>query len=280
MPVVGAHFYIGDVSPDHSIDTIPTDWYYARFDDVDILYVGPVWCRQTNHIFSLQYVDNKNPPVDYSVRFEWVIKHALRDFLASWQRKKYVHAGKPVSLRVDGYDVEYKDGNTVDIVTKVYEKIRGKVDKFTVDNNILSYLLSLTPATSKYVKDIAPFVDYIKMQNYDRGIGVSAEQYRTIINPLPPSKLIWGLHAEATFKNYPKVWNENTNSPMAKVTDFYSIDEQLGEVSRLQLGGSWVWRLTSDNWVYENAVQLYVYNKLHPEAPKVGPAGLDVNVRN
>ena len=324
MPVVGAHFYVGDGSAEQ-LKTIPSDWYYTRFDAVDILYVGPVVCRHTDHIFSLQYVNDKNETVDYSNRFEWVVKRAryenpqikiiasqwwgssnvladlksnpnetiispetadriekytdsVRDFLISWQRKTFSHGGTDISLRVDGYDIDYEVGNIVDIVTKVYEKIRGKVDQFTGDNHIPAYLLSLTPATSKYVKDIAPFVNYINMQNYDGGIGVSAEDYINTIKPSPPSKLIWGLEAEETFKSYPKVWNENTNTSRAKATDFYSIDEQLGEFSRLHLGGLFVWRLNSDNWVYENALQLYVYNKLHPEAPKVGPAGLDVNV--
>ena len=316
MPVVGAHFYIGDTESADLLKQIPPDWHYTRFDAVDILYVGPVVCHATNHTFSLQYFKKDHGhhvSVDYSARFEWVIKQAryqnpqikiiasqwygddnvlndlkdtdptittdriekytdsVRDFHASWQRKTYSHDGRDISLRVDGYDVDYEPNNNVAIAPKVYEKIRGKVEKFTGDNRIPPYLLSLTPATSEYVKEIAPFVDYINMQNYDGGIWVSPEEYISIIKPSPPSKLIWGLNAEVTEKNYPKHSNENTN--------FLSIDEQLSVVSRLHLGGMWVWRLSSDNWVYENAVQLYVYNKLHPEAPKIGPAGLDENVR-
>lgn len=36
MPVVGARFYIGDGSVEQ-LKTIPSDWYYTRFDAVDIL---------------------------------------------------------------------------------------------------------------------------------------------------------------------------------------------------------------------------------------------------
>lgn len=316
MPVVGAHFYIGDGSAEQ-LKTIPSDWYYTRFDCVDILYVGPLVCRKTDHLFSLQYVSNENVSIDYSVRFEWVIKRAryenpqikiiasqwwgsdnvladlkssrdeaaispetagrierytdsVRDFLASWQQKTYFHGGKTISLRVDGYDVDYETGNTVDIVTNVYEKIRTKVDKFTTDHQIPTYLLTLTPAESIHVKEIAPFVNLINMQTYDGGRAVSADDYVTIIQPSPPSKLTWGLEAEVTSLNYPKAQD---GSPAV-----LSIDEQLGEVSRLHLGGLYVWRLTSDNWVYENAVQVYVYNKLHPEAKRFAPPGLDVSV--
>lgn len=316
MPVVGAHFYVGDASAEE-LKTIPSEWYFTRFDAVDILYVGPLVCRKTDHLFSLQYVNKDNEFIDYTPRFEWVIKRArsanpqikiiasqwwgkdnvladlkssrdevaispettariekytdsVRDFLASWQQKTYVHDGKTISLRVDGYDVDYEIGNRVDIITNVFEKIRAKVDQFTGAHQIPPYLLTLTPDRSIHVKEVDPFVNYINMQNYDGGRVLSASDYINIIQPSsPPSKLIWGLTAENTSLNYP---NSNTGGVL-------SLDEQLGEVSRLNLGGLFVWRLTSDNWVYENAVQVYIWNKLHPEATKLfAPPGLDANV--
>ena len=145
MPVVGAHFYVGDASAEQ-LKTIPSEWYYTRFDAVDILYIGPLVCRKTDHLFSLQYVNEKNESIDYSTRFEWVIKRArsenpqikiiasqwwgkdnvladlkssrdevaispettgriekytdsVRDFLASWQQKTYVHSPSSGRLR-------------------------------------------------------------------------------------------------------------------------------------------------------------------------------------
>lgn len=268
-------------------------WYYTRFDAVDILYVGPAVCRRTDHVFSLQYFNDENVLVDYSKRFEWVIKRAryinpqikiivsqwwggsnvlvdlksdfnekvistetasriekyidwVRDFLSSWQRKTYSQNGKTVFFRMDGYDVDYEPENTVDIVSTVFEKIRRKVDKFSDDNHVPSYLLSLTPAEIDHVKDVNAVVDYINLQTYDEGRRVSAKQYVKLINPSPSTKLIWGLTAEATLKNWPK---GKINFINPTVADVLSIDEQLDKITHLQLGGIFVWRLNSNNWI-------------------------------
>ena len=74
MPVVAAHFYIGDANGEQ-LKTIPPDWYYTRFDAVDILYVGPAWCRNTDHTFSLQ-VNDKGVTNDFSFRIKRVVTRA------------------------------------------------------------------------------------------------------------------------------------------------------------------------------------------------------------
>lgn len=315
MSVVGAHFYVGDASAEE-LKTIPSNWYYTRFDAVDILYIGPLVSRRTDHLFSLQYINDHNESIDYSTRFERVIKRArsqnpqikiiasqwwgdknvladlkssreettispettsriekytdsVRDFLAAWQPKTSVHKGKTISLRVDGCDVDYEVGNREDIVPSVYEKLRAKVDKYAGDHRIAPFLLTLTPDRTFLVKEIAPFVNYINMQNYDGGRNDTADEYVARISSSSPStKLIWGTTAENTTLNMP---NSSGDGVM-------SIDDQLAEVSRLHLGGLFIWRLSSDNWTFENAVQVYVWNKLHPQATKTALPNLDANV--
>ena len=105
----------------------------------------------------------------------------MRDFLASWQLQTATYGGKNISLRVDGYDVDYEIGNTVNLAITVYAKLRAKIDKLAGDR-IPKYLLTVTSANIKGIHDIAPHVDFINMQNYDGGRKFSPDNYVDAIN--------------------------------------------------------------------------------------------------
>lgn len=258
----------------------------------------------------------KNRTGIYTKRFEWIIKQArtqndqvkimvmqfyggpdfrvlnteqlrkdytdsVKDFLEEWQGKTYKpDSGKEIRLRVDGYDVDYEwtektvggtrireDGNRQPWAPDILHMIRQKLDRLSMTPK---FYVTITAADthnlgrSKHSKDLAHDLDFVNMQNYDGGRGFTPEKYLNDIPKLQPSQLVWGITVE----------NTGLNELLHSLDD--NIQKYLNGVGSTQFAGIMVWRLNSDNWVYENMVQLAVYNKVHS---RVSAAGLDDKVK-
>ena len=258
----------------------------------------------------------KNRTGIYTKRFEWIIRQArsqnpkvkimvmqfyggpdftvlnteqlrkdytdsVRDFLEEWQHKTYKPDNGPeIQLRVDGYDVDYEwvdkkvgdtlireDGNRQPYAPDILHMIRQKVDSLS---KTPKFYVTITAADthnlghSKHSRDLAHVLDFVNMQNYDGGSNCKPEKYLHDIPNLQPSQLVWGITVEKPWLNVlPNSLDDN-------------IQKYLNGVGTGQFAGIMVWRLNSDNWVYENMVQLAVYNKVHS---RVSPAGLDDKVK-
>ena len=210
---------------------------------------------------------------------------SVMDFLEEWQNKTYKSdSGEEIKLRVDGYDVDYEwhdtqvggkwdrlDANRQPWAPDILHMIRQKVDKLS---KTPKFYVTITAADtehlghsehSKHSKDLAHDLDFVIMQNYSGGVGCGPQRYLQDIRNLQLSQLVWGISAENTRDN--KLQNSLDEN----------IQKYLNGVGTGQFAGIMVWRLNSDNWVYENMLQLALYNKVHL---RTSPAGLDDKVRD
>ena len=257
----------------------------------------------------------KNRTGIYTKRFEWIIRQArsqnpnvkimvmqffggpdfrvlnteqlrveytdsVRDFLKEWQHKTYKpDSGPEIPLRVDGYDVDYEwtdkkvgnnwireDANRQPYAPDILHMIREKVDKLSKTSR---FYVTITPADthnlgrSKHSKDLAQDLDFVNMQNYSGGKDCGPDQYLSDIPNLQASQLVWGIRAEYTADSeLPDSLEDN-------------IQKYLNGIGNGRFGGIMLWRLNSNNWVYENMLQLAVYNKVHSI---ISPAGLEDKV--
>jgi hypothetical protein len=178
---------------------------------------------------------------------------------------------------VDGYDVGYEwvtsrqrgDGNLQDWAPTILSQIRSKADALSKTPR---FYVSITAATTICLENhekLAKDLDYVNMQNYDGGLGCTPDVYFKAIRNLKPSKLVWGITAELPWKND---LVGSIDDAIKKSKEKYHTAVETGP-----LAGIMVWRLNSDNWVYENMLQVALYNKVHS---KKSPDGLDDRVSN
>ena len=234
-PIVGAHMLVTEPGMiNGSWDNIPPTWSDIRFDTADILYVSP-FSALPGTIFGLEGGDVKNRTGLFTKRFEWVVKQArtqnpqirtiamqfwgagpaggdfsilttddlreqytnsVRDFLKDWQNKTHkTNSGKELSLRVDGYDVDYEwakneisgDGNLQVWAPSILSQIRSKVDALSKSP---CFYVSITAASVICLEgntELAGVLDYVNMQNYDGGSRKTPDTYLEAIPNLKPS---------------------------------------------------------------------------------------------
>ena len=304
-----------DKTLQNRFDFIPDKFKHLRFDTVDILYVCPFGVLEgEGHIFGFEGGTTDNPTGLLTKQFEWIVRTAriqnpnikiiaeqfwgdggsytklntfdkvkrysdsVRDFLQLWQHRIYhdPDTKKTVSLRVDGYDVDYdwtkKDrrnsGNQWPWAPQVLSQIRSKGDALSLSPK---FYVTITPATTACLKDSGEDLanlDYVNMQNYDGGQDTSADDYLQDIPGLKPSQLLWGLTAEVVSKN---IWSvKSVDDAIRNAKANYTGNTETGPLAALH-----VWRLNSDNWVFENMTLLALYNKVK-SIPS--PDGLDESV--
>ena len=195
---------------------------------------------------------------------------SVKDFLVEWQHKTYhLKGGTIIPLRVDGYDVEYEwdfvdgqqvPGNQTEMATTILTQIRSKVD---VLGKTPSFQVSITPASPENlnitpedpkhldkVPTLAEQLDYVNMQNCSGGKGLGPTAYKEAIPGLKSSQILYGIDVEV-----PSERNE---------ADVQSLDSVLKKVQdNGPLGGVMVWRLNSDNWVFQNMLHAALLNRIH-----------------
>ncbi|KAL9612424.1 MAG: hypothetical protein Q9167_002972 [Letrouitia subvulpina] len=204
---------------------------------------------------------------------------SVRDFLAEWHDKKdQSDKGAEISLRVDGYDVDYELGNrqeyTPDILLMIRERLNG-----LSKNTHTKFYVSITPADTEYLSGskLAQAVDYVNMQNYDGGQSTSPDDYLRQIPDLKPSQLIWGATVESPPVNTFSVTSmDDAIVAMQKEYPTSNQNPNHNPVQKGPLAGIFLWRLNSDNAWFENMVHVALYSKVQN---KKLPDGLDDLVR-
>ena len=299
-PLLTSTILIEDKDSKLGWDFIPDKFKLLRFDTVDILNIAPFFIIEDQDFIFGGYGGTKDNPTGLLTKqFEWIVRTArlqnpnvkiiveqfygnegnylkldneekigkytdsVAHFLSLWQNKTYHDAAtnKTVSLRVDGYDVDYEwtkenAGNQQPWAPEVLSQIRSKVDALNASPN---YLVTLTPASTTGLtdsgKDLSKVFDYVVMQNYDGGSGTTPDHYLQAIPGLKPSQLIFGITAEVVERNLGTV-----RSIDAAISAFQK--EYKGTTETGPLAGLFVWRLNSDDWVFENMALLALYGKL------------------
>ena len=275
-----------------------------RFDTIDILIIAPFFVQKDHgYIFGCYGGTAANPTGDLTTQFEYIVRTArlanpnvkiiaeqfwgsdadytkldspdkikkytdsVAHFLDLWQHKTYKDPanGKTVSLRIDGYDVDYEwtagdgsnSGNQQPWAPEVLSQIRTKVDAL---KGSPKFLVSVTPATTACLegsdRNLSKVLDYVIMQNYDGGAGTTATDYLQAIPGIKPSQLLFGISAEVVSKNL-----DSVKSMDDVIKSFQA--EYTGTTETGSLGGLFIWRLNSDNWVFENMTVVALYSKIN-----------------
>ncbi|KAL9611888.1 MAG: hypothetical protein Q9167_003502 [Letrouitia subvulpina] len=146
------------------------------------------------------------------------------------------------------------------------EEAEEKIEKYT--DSVKDFLVEWQDKTyqsisqtSKKRPTLAGQLEYVNMQNYSGGQGPKATDYQNddVIPNLKPSQILHGIDVED-----PANRNEE---------DVQSLDSVLKKVQdNGLLGGVMVWRLNSDNWIFQNMLHVALHNNIHG---KESPHGLE-----
>ncbi|KAF2111249.1 hypothetical protein BDV96DRAFT_603360 [Lophiotrema nucula] len=184
-----------------------------------------------------------------------IFTNSVRDFLLAWQAKPdVVFEGKLVSLRIDGYDVDY-EGEVVkpfthDLLTKLHEKLNTDQKR--------PFSVGITPYKTDEDQflnsSMAKSCDFVNMQRYDGGKYTMPKDYleQGAIEGLDPAKLVYGIQIET-----PSL-NAVANDTIEKIAE-----APWTKIEGKRVAGIWTWRLGSTPWESENLIQVWLYNLVH-----------------
>ncbi|KAJ9658874.1 hypothetical protein H2198_003444 [Neophaeococcomyces mojaviensis] len=292
-PIVAGHIFIKDPALEHVKpavwNTIPNIWKKIRFDAMNVLYISP-FSVLPNKGFGLIPQDGQLDALEK--RFEWVVARArelnpdikiivmnmygcdegfnmltsdyeidvytssVAAFMDSWHNRTLTtDSGKTVPGHIDGYDIDYEAATVVENAGAVLTSIRTKLYAVSNKYKISEFQVSASSDRTTYLEKMAPVLNYVNMQNYDGGARVDPLTYRTQIKGIQYTQLLRGISSEKMEPvNRPETLDAIKKQDLKlllKVDNTHSY------------AGVMVWRLNSDNWVYENAFQVMLYNQIH-----------------
>ena len=168
---------------------------------------------------------------------------------ASQSQTLTLDSGKTVSARIDGYDVDVEENSLEPQLAKVMSQVRSKLDAVSKSP---PFYVSITPASTTYLghTSLATSLNSLNMQNYDGGTSTSPQNYLDAIPGLKPQQLAYGMTAEKTMVN--------TETSLDSILSAYKVG-----VDNANFAGLWMWRLNSDNSIYESAVLATIYEQVH-----------------
>jgi hypothetical protein len=269
--ISAAWFYLSD---DTNYESIPSYWKDIHFDKVNRLYVGPLGI-QDSYNFNLY----KGIHGDLSMRFKWLIQKAKADnpnieIIASqwWGDSPNVYGYSLDALNksadeemyaqsvvdfiesyqvndngkyaINGYDIDYEDDNVIPDIKNLLNNIRNKLDKLSLKNH-KKYYFTITPASTNYINEssILSKIDNINMQSYAGGSDIQIDFYLNY--GVDPKRIFYGICPETNCKNSK------------------SVESVLAIYKNYKLGGIHLYRLNSDNYLYENSVQENIFSILN-----------------
>ncbi|KAI1862875.1 hypothetical protein JX265_008921 [Neoarthrinium moseri] len=288
---VGAHILLIEPGPQNgSWDNIPSEWNSIRFDAVDVLFVSPFFVRTND--YSLMLSKPKEGAGDLVKRFEWVIATArtknpnvkiileqfygtcdggsdyaiihewddrinkygesVATFIESYYNKKLPapNGNGEVSGRIDGLDVDVESGTKVPGLPKILAATRLSLDKLGQKLGGVRFSVSICPAWGDYLNaSVASSCDYVNMQNYSGGQTNPPSVYYNVMPGLRKEQLAWGFASETP-------WTSTTGT-------FQEVKDKAAEVARAEFAGAYTWRINSNNYMYENVFQVWLYNTVH-----------------
>jgi hypothetical protein len=288
-PIACAHLLMDWSPPDHTWADIKSQWSSIRFDAVDVLNVS-AFCVQSDHkTFGLASSDPNLADL-----FNWIITTArtqnpnikilAQQFYGTtaWisldTSQINTHAASVASVvqqyGLDGYDVDYEwnqedAGNQISEAPTILAAIRHELNALSKTENRPLYL-TLSPASTENLtpsnpaakaNPVSKSVDWVNIQTYDGGWNNdnSVKSWHDL--GFTSSQLLYGI------------WPENTSDPNKHSP---TLTEVKTAYSSHKLGGVNLWRLTSGNLIFENQVQVLVYNFLHKKTLPHSPSLADV----
>lgn len=276
-PVAAAWLYMAD---DQAYNTIPAFWSKIDFTKVDVLFVGPVGI-QADGTFGLYKSAQTG---DLATRFKWVIATARRQnprirIIASqwWSdsrnfQKNITIWGRPLSVLtttqqvsaytasviafvksylgtaggIDGYDIDYESQNAVANASQILGEIRSGFDVMSKSpRSFRKFYVTVSPADTDYLNGTATSVDYVNIQTYAGGSGLSPDDFTKL--GYKPLQLLYGYCPEG-----------NCGTP--------TLDYVEQQYKKYGLAGIHSWRLNSgeNSYQYEGQQQAKIYAFLHP----------------
>jgi hypothetical protein len=267
LPISTAWLYMSD---DQAYNKIPAYWSSIDFRVVDVLYVGPAGI-QADGTFGLY----KSPKTgDLANRFKWVLQTArkqnpnIKIVVSQWWGNGDGIWGRPLSVLqsaadiqkytssvrtflaawlktaggVDGYDIDYEANNVTANTATIAQQIRAQLSSLSKDSGGRPFYLTVSPAQTTYLKPAAGSLDFVNMQTYAGGSGLTPKDFLQM--GLKSTQLLYGICPET-----------NCPSPtLPQVKQAFTANK---------LAGIHLWRLNSDNHPYEGQVQKQVYDFLH-----------------
>jgi hypothetical protein len=267
LPISTAWMYLAD---DQAYNQIPAEWSAIDFSVVDVLTVGPAGIQDDKGTFGLY---NSPQTGDLAHRFKWVLQTArkqnpnIRIIVSQWWGDGTGKWGdslsslRPADLRkyadsvraflaaylntsggVDGYDIDYEANNVLCSTAELTRTIRTELDHLSTATGGRRFYLTVSPARTTYLKDAVPSLDFVNMQTYAGGKGLTPKMFTDM--GLKPRQLLYGICPES-----------DCDSP--------TLDEVKKAYTANKLAGIHLWRLNSDNYQHEGEVQRQVYKFLH-----------------
>ncbi|TPX12887.1 uncharacterized protein E0L32_006767 [Thyridium curvatum] len=272
-PIAGAWLYLSD---DANYNTIPAEWSAINFANVDALFIGPAGI-QADGSFGL-FSSNTTGPL--ANRFQWALETAraqnpaIKIAISQWWGQGQKTWGLPLSALIDeasnsttseavdayaasvraffqqwapvaggldGFDVDYEDNNLVPFIGYLFGQVRQQLSGLTASTG-REYWVTVSPSDTDYLETAASSLSYVNMQTYAGGVNLTPEDFLNI--GYRKDQLLYGVCPE-------------TNCPGPTVA------EAEGVYTKYSMAGIHVWRLNSDNYVYEGQVQKQVYDFLH-----------------
>lgn len=268
-PIAAAWLYMSD---DQNYNQIPAYWSEINFANVDVLFVGPAGV-QADGTFGLY---KSSQTGDLANRFRWVIgtarqqNPAVKIVISQWWGTGTGIWGKPLSTLktnsaiqkyatsvgtflnsylgiaggVDGYDIDYESNNVTKNTASITSKVRAQLTNLSQANGGRPFYQTVSPATTSYLSNAVPYLDLVNMQTYAGGSGLTPQNFLAL--GFQSNQLLYGICPE-------------TNCPSPSLATAES------QYTNNNLAGIHLWRLNSDNYVYEGQVQAQVYQFLHPQ---------------
>ena len=270
LPISTAWIYMSD---DQAYNQIPAYWSTIDFRAVDVLTVGPAGV-QADGTFGLY---NSPKTGDLANRFKWIIQTArtqnpkIKIIVSQWWGNGAGIWGSPLSTLksaadiqkytssvrdflaaylktaggVDGYDIDYEADNVTSSTGALTQQIRAQLSSLSKATGGRPFYLTLSPASTTYVKAAVGSVDFVNMQTYAGGSGLTPQSFLQL--GLKPTQLLYGICPES-----------RCPSPsLPQVKQAFTVNK---------LAGIHLWRLNSDDHQHEGQVQKEVYAFLHGSA--------------
>lgn len=280
LPISTAWMYLAD---DPAYNQIPAYWSNIDFSDVDVLTIGPAGV-QADGTFGL-YKSARTG--DLANRFKWTVQRArtqnpkIKIIISQWwgngdgiwgsalsalksdaDIQKYTSsvydflaAYMNTAGGVDGYDIDYEANNASSRTKLITQQVRAQLSRLSKASGGRPFYLTVSPASLTGLKDAVSFLDFVNMQTYAGGSGLTPKDFLNL--GLKSTQLLYGICPET-----------NCGTP--------TLDQVKRAYTTNKLAGIHLWRLNSDNFQYEGQVQRQVSKFLHgtsvvPATTKTSP---------
>ncbi|KAK3376040.1 glycoside hydrolase superfamily [Lasiosphaeria ovina] len=268
LPIAAAWVYLSD---DQNYTEIPSQWLQINFTVADVLLVGPVGLQEDG-TFGLYSSQQTGPLAN---RFNWVIQQArsmnpdIKIIASQWWGSSpniwgydisalqnetaiqkyaasvatFLQTWSSVSGGIDGYDIDYECYNVQDYAPALLTLVRQSLDALGKAEGGRKFYLTVSPASSSYLDETTQVVDFVNMQTYAGGSGITPQTLVSL--GFKSDQLLYGICPETNCGGQ-------------------TIDQVEQQYTANNMAGIHVWRLNSDNLVDEGKTAAQVYEFLHP----------------